>query len=132
MTNTTAGPSEAPRDRALDFIEQIEALGSEIEAAMAAIAGDRLTALEQSVRRQELACSRLVDMAGHVAATPSESLADPELAARLQATSTTLRDLNAQYAALLRHSGQSVRLLAALCTNYAGSQVRTPTWCCEV
>jgi hypothetical protein len=128
-----------------ELVERLEDLGLEIESAMTAIAGDRLDAFEQSVRRQEIACNRLSALAGDLVprlsdGLPSESEKDSALNLRLRAATAAIKALNAQYSALLRHSGHSLRLLASLSgvsTGYAGrsrpllNQPRQQTWSCE-
>ena len=123
----------------LAFVEQLEGLSVEIRTAMAAIAGDRLTAFEQSVSRQEVLCGRLQPTASIArSATAGEiSAADRELAARLRTATRNLEALNLEYAALLRHCGRSVQLMAALTHNYAqpekqaGRRAKRQTWSCE-
>ena len=129
-----------------ELVERLEDLGLEIESAMTAIAGDRLDAFEQSVRRQEIACNRLSALAGELAPRvangfPSDPEGDTALNLRLRAATAAIKALNAQYSALLRHSGHSLRLLASLSvasTGYAGrsrrpvNQPRQQTWSCEV
>ncbi len=127
-----------------ELVDRLEDLGLEIDLAMAAIAGDRLHAFETSVRRQEVACSRLSALAAQLAPRVSGAGrapiadADSALDQRLRAATTTIRTLNARYSALLRHSGESLRLLACLSGTYAGrSQPSTgrpkqQTWSCEV
>ena len=142
----------AQEEETLAFVEQLEGLGAEIRTAMEAIAGNRLAAFEQSVSRQEFLCGRLRELAAQLG-SPSSALrsatailradrapangssADRELATRVRSTGATLQALNLQYAALLRHSGQSMQMMATLTNNYtqrqAGSRAKHQTWSCE-
>ena len=128
----------------LAFIEQVGDLSAEIRSAMLAIADDRLAAFEQSVSRQEFLSGKLRELAIQVGPLPRsapssgiEADAQQDLSTRLRVTSATLQALNLQYAALLRHSGQSVRLMATLTNTYAqrekhpGSQLKRRTWSWE-
>ena len=122
---------------ALAFVEELEGLGSEIEAAMQAIAGNRLPDFEQSVARQESLCRRLRELAIHDPLRKEPISVDVELTSRIRTASSTIRQLNLRYAALLKHSSQSVRLLASLTHGYAArpqpsaGQAKHHSWSCE-
>lgn len=130
---------------AATYLKQMHELASEISVAMDAIAANKLPKLKESVARQEALCAGLADMAN----TVSDGVRSPDTAARagvdmsierkIQAAGESIRRLNLQYAALLKHSGKSIALLSLLCNSYAGrfQEARGPrmklqTWSCEM
>ncbi len=108
-------------------LAQMDALAGEIGTAIRAIGGNALPALEQSIERQgelaaglELALSRLRAAGMDSRGEPLP----PELSSRLRAGARSLARLNDEYAALLKHSGHSLRLLLALHGREAGQKHR--------
>jgi hypothetical protein len=134
------------RDRiAATYLHQLQALAAEVAASMDAIAGNALSKFQESVARQEMLCACLTQMANSVSEgfrtpeKPSHACIDPALEGKIRAASGTLRELNLQYAALLRHSGRSIALLSALCRCHTGQfqeahgpRPKYQTWSCEM
>jgi len=130
---------------AATYLQQMQELAFEISVAMDAIAANQLPTLQESVARQEMLCAGLATMANTVSEgvrspeTPSPSGIDPSIERKIQAAGSAIRDLNLQYAALLKHSGKSIALLSLLCNSHAGrfQEARGPrlkrqTWSCEM
>ncbi len=134
------------RDRiAATYLQQMQELAHEISVAMDAIAVNQLSKLQESVARQEMLCAGLASMANTVSEgvrspeTPSRFGLDPSIEGKIQAAGKAIRELNLQYAALLKHSGKSIALLSLLCNSHAGrfKEAREPrlklqTWSCEM
>ena len=127
------------------YLLQLQALAFEICLAMDAIAANALTGFQESVAKQEMLCGVLASMANAINARVRSSgqtpllLSDSAVEQRIQATSEAIRELNLQYAALLKHSGRSIALLASLCRFHTGQfpEVRGPrskrqTWSCDI
>jgi hypothetical protein len=127
------------------YLQQLQALAFEISLAMDAIAANALTNFQESVAKQEMLCSVLANMAKAIReriGSPEQPLlvlSDSSLEPRIRAASEAIRQLNLQYAALLRHSGRSIALLASLCRSHTGQfhEARGPrskrqTWSCEM
>jgi hypothetical protein len=137
-------PTQTDDDLAYTYLQQLLALACEISLAMEAIAGNALTSFRESVARQEMLCDRLAGIGGiiHARCLSRQGLlvvSDPSVEERIRETSEAIRRLNLQYAALLRHSGRSVALLASLCRSHTGQfqEARGPrlkhqTWSCEM
>jgi L-lactate utilization protein LutC len=127
------------------YLQQLQALASEICVAMDAIAANALTSFQESVAKQEMLCSVLASMAktsrekARLPEQPLLVLSDSSIEPRIQAASEAIRQLNLQYAALLRHSGRSIALLASLCRSHTGQfqeahgpRPKRQTWSCEM
>jgi len=127
------------------YLLQLQALGFEISMAMDAIAANALTSFRESVAKQEMLCGVLAGMANAITARVRSSgqtpvvLSDRSVERRIQAASEAIRELNLQYAALLKHSGRSIALLASLCRFHTGQfqEARGPrskrqTWSCDI
>src|SRR5271154_1328690 len=123
------------------YLLQLQALAFEISMAMDAIATNALTSFQESVAKQEMLCGVLASMANAISARVRSSgqtplvLSDTSVERRIQATSEAIRELNLQYAALLKHSGRSIALLASLCRTHTGqfqeargSRSKRQTW----
>lgn len=134
----------AARENAACYLECLESLASEIAAAIQAIAANSLERLTESVSKQELLCASLSAMAvkqgptGKLTSVASLSWSDPDMAAKIRSANQAIRALTLEYAALLKHSGKSIALLAALYRGYmgafphqSGSGIRRQTWSCE-
>jgi flagellar biosynthesis/type III secretory pathway chaperone len=126
----TSEINDVPKPSALQYLQDIEALTTEIKAGMDAVGADALSAFKESVSKQQELCTRLSRLAGQLRAEQrpenvqlprSASLSDYALAARIRVAVELLLDLNQHYAALLRHAQESVRLLAGLRQSYTGS-----------
>jgi hypothetical protein len=127
------------------YLEQMQELAHEISAAMDAIAANALSSFQESVARQEMLCASLATTANAVSEgmrsvePPALSGVETAVASRVRAAGKELRELNLQYAALLRHSGRSIAILASLCRSCTGrfqeargSRSKYQTWSCEM
>jgi hypothetical protein len=130
---------------AAKYLQQLQELAFEISVATGAIAANALPRFQESVAKQEMLCACLVKLASTVgegfgpSEQPSFSGIDPAVEKKIRAASGTIRELNLQYAALLRHSGRTIALLASLCRSHTGQfqEARGPrlkhqTWSCEM
>ncbi len=91
----------------VDFLNEMEALSREIETAVAAIAANKLPALEESLWKQR----------EHTARCEAALLRSAPLTAgdaRLESAARRLRTSTDKYAAVLFHAGQSLEMLFAL------------------
>jgi hypothetical protein len=127
------------------YLLQLQTLAFEISVAMDAIAANALTSFQESVAKQEMLCGVLANMANTISKRVRSSeqplllLNDSSVEPRIRAASEAIRELNLQYAALLRHSGRSIAILASLCRTHTGQfqEARGPrskrqTWSCEM
>jgi hypothetical protein len=145
-----------PKPLALEYLQHIEALTAEIKAGMDAIGSNALSSFERSVSKQQDICTSLsqltcqmsrlsleretgqgIRQAGALLPRPA-SAPDRALTNRIRIAAELLLDLNRQYAALLKHSGESVRLFAGLCRSYTGHfqspaeiGANRPGWSCQ-
>jgi hypothetical protein len=140
------GEALQTRDQiAATYLRQLQELACEISVAMDAIAGNALPRFQESVAKQEMLCACLVKAANTVSEgsrspeQPLPACIDNAVEQEIQTASRAIRELNQQYAALLKHSGRSIALLASLCRSHTGQiqEVRGPrlkhqTWSCEV
>jgi hypothetical protein len=130
---------------AATYLLQLQALACEISVAIDSIAANALTRFQESVAKQEMLCDSLVTMArpgsgGIRSSQPSLLLpTDASVDLKIRETSAAIRELNLQYAALLKHSGKSIALLASLFRTHTGQfqEARGPrlkhqTWSCDV
>jgi uncharacterized protein YukE len=138
--------SVQPHDQlAATYLQQLQALAFEISVAMDAIAGNAVASFQESVAKQEMLCAVLATMANRIRNEVSSSegplmvSSDSSIERKIRATSGAIRELNLQYAALLKHSGRSIALLLSLCRSHTGQfqEARGPrskrqTWSCEM
>jgi len=130
---------------AATYLQYLQELAFEISAATDAIAANAMSRFKESVAKQEMLCASLASMANTVSEglrpskEPTSPSIDSTIEKKIKAASETLRELNLQYAALLRHSGKSIALLALLCKSHTGQfqEARGPrskhqTWSCEM
>jgi hypothetical protein len=130
---------------AAEYLQQLQALAAEISVATDAIAANSLPRFHESVAKQEMLCSSLSTMANAVSEgirSFDKSLLDhidSAVEQKIRAASTAIRELNLQYAALLKHSGKSIALLSLLCNSHTerfqearGSRLKYQTWSCEM
>jgi hypothetical protein len=138
-------PLETTDELAATYLRELQALASEIDVAMEAIATNALANLQASVAKQEVLCDSLAMMARAAGRSvqPSELhaplLIDVAVEVKIRATISAIRNLNLQYAALLKHSGRSIAILASLCRSHTGrfddidgTRPKRQTWSCEV
>lgn len=130
-------------DQLAAYLEQLQGLAFEIALAMDAIAANALSRFQESVAKQEMLCFNLVQITNAVSqGYPSFRDAlhvDSAVEQKIEAASEAIRRLNMRYAALLKHSGRSIALLASLCRNHLGqsqevrgSRLKRQTWSCEM
>jgi hypothetical protein len=129
---------------AASYLQHLRALAGEISVAMNAVAKNAIATLHESVDRQEMLCVLLANLAltysKHIQSSGRLPVfSDSSLAPQIQAATGAIRDLNLQYAALLKHSGRSVELLLSLYRTHtgqlqeaAGSRSKRQTWSCEI
>jgi hypothetical protein len=142
-------PSGAlPQFAAQDYLESLDSLARELDRAMEAIATRSLATFEDSVSRQQAVCAQLSSESGRSVQrrmeaagpeAPAEGGQDAELATRIGQATATLVTLNRRYSALLKHSGDTMRLFAGLFRSYAGyappgsaGSSQLHTWSCEL
>ena len=140
------GEALQTRDQiAARYLQQLQALAAESSVATDAIAANALPRFQESVAKQEMLCSSLVTMANtvsegiHSSDQPLLEHIDAAVEQKIRATSRAIRELNLQYAALLKHSGKSIALLSLLCNSHTGrfqeargSRLKYQTWSCEM
>jgi hypothetical protein len=130
---------------AATYLQEMQELAFEITVAMDAIASNTFPRFQDSVARQEMLCTSLAAKANTVSEgfrsseRPLLCGLDPEIERKIRTASGAIRELNLQYAALLKHSGKSIALLALLCRSHSGrfQEARGPrlkhqTWSCEM
>ena len=128
---------------ATECLRVVNALAETIEGATDAIGRNALQELPGHVAKQELLCATLrgalsfAKPAGASLVLPSFA-DDPKLAEKIQAAFKKLHQLNLRYAALLKHSSQSMELLKLFYATYSDqfqpasrTQVKQQTWSCE-
>jgi hypothetical protein len=134
------------RDRiAAVYLRQLQELAGELCVATDAIAANALPSFQDSVARQEVLCASLASMTRRVSEEfrssdrVKSSSIDFSLQSRIRVAGRALHELNLRYAALLKHSGKTIALLASLCNSHSGrfQEARGPrlkhqTWSCEM
>jgi prophage DNA circulation protein len=142
-------PSEAlPQVEAQEYLASLDSLARELDRAMEAVATRSLATFEDSVSRQQAVCARLSSEPGRAVKrrmdavsedAAADSAQDAELASRISEATATLMTLNRRYSALLKHSGDTMRLFAGLFRSYAGytpqgsvGSTQLHTWSCEL
>jgi hypothetical protein len=123
----------------------MQELAHEISSSMDAIAANAMPEFQESVARQEMLCSSVAAMANAVgiqflpSAQPLHAGIDATIGSKICAASKAISELNSQYAALLRHSGKSIAVLASLYRSQTGqfqeargSRLKYQTWSCEM
>lgn len=128
-----------------ELLANLHMLGGQLECAMAAIVQRSISSLQDSLHLQQLSCGRLADLRYRsnerrkLASGPDVDSLDSDLSAEIEAASESVKILNSRYSALLKHSGETQRLLAGLYRSYrgfarplSGTQASLPTWSCEV
>jgi len=130
---------------AADCLQQMRELAREISASMEAIASNAMPEFQQSVAMQQMLCSSLAEMANTVgmdfrsSSRPILPGIDSATESRIRSASKALCELNLRYAALLRHSGRSIAVLATFYRSQSGqiqeargSRLKYQTWSCEM
>ena len=133
-------PVETRNELAATYLQQLQSLASEISGAMEAISSNSLTALQESIARQEMLCAQ-VATAARAFDQPGQSLAPAEapMESKIHAARGAILELNLQYGALLKHAGRTIAILLSLCRSHTGrtQEARGPrlkqkTWSCEM
>jgi hypothetical protein len=127
------------------YLLQLQTLAFEISVAMDAIAANALTSFQESVAKQEMLCGLLANMTNtmgdrvKLSEQPLLVLSDSSVERKIRATSGAIRQLNLQYASLLKRSGRTIALLASLCRSHTGqfdgvygARLKRQTWSCEM
>ena len=126
------------------YLASLQSLAGELDTAMNCIATQKLSPLQESIKVQQKVCSRLA----HLQRGRSMNLAgasgtmsiceDSDLAFQIEEAIAAVLLLNKRYAALLKHSGETLRLFVGLLRSYQGStqptsgiQANLQTWSCE-
>lgn len=140
-----AAPSD-PLQGAELYLHTVEVLSGQLEQAMEAIVARSLPAFQDSVSRQRVTCSHLLALPRCLnpdresQLSSSDSGVDADLTARITAAENALQTLNQRYAALLGHTGDTMKLLASLLGGYrtpasaasAAYPAKQSTWSCKV
>lgn len=132
------GSVRLTREQAEAYLNTLETLAGELETATEAIIAGALPTLEESVSRQQAECSKLIAWTELVAARRAQQTSsdpiDDALAERILAASNILLKLNRRYSALLKHSGDTLRVLTGVSRSYRGQGLPTNlhTWSCDL
>lgn len=130
---------------AATYLDHLQMLAFEITVAMEAIAANALSRFQDSVARQEMLCASLVTMSSAMGVEfrspeqPQPLCLDASVEVKIRETASSIRTLNLQYAALLKHSSRSIALLASLYRSHTGQfrearglRLKHQTWSCEM
>jgi len=128
-----------------EHLQLLRTLARELERAMAAIAGNNIDELEDSVASQQAMSLRLSELADELSAPLSLSRAagadsiDQDLNGQIRAANAQLQKLNLRYSILLKHSSRSVALMASLFNSFrgqfqedSGARLKHQTWSCQM
>ncbi len=127
------------------YLTNLRGLADHLQSAMDAIVQRSLASLQHSLQLQQISCGRIADLR-HRSTTrlddpsTSETVSiDADLASEIEAATDSLLTLNRSYSALLKHSGDTLHLLAGLYRSYRGfaqqeseGRAALPTWSCEI
>jgi hypothetical protein len=150
--NPETGPSpEVQSDNdAQEYLTKLKCLSSELDRAMEAIVSRELPSLRESLYVQRSTCARLsyLQQSPKVKQLISSGIgADPascDLSAEIKAATQSLLTLNARYAALVKHSSETLRLLTGLYRGHfyqahqghartaLAPETGTQSWYCEI
>ena len=145
----TAAQVQERNRKAVEYLQLLRSLASEMERAMQAISCNALSDLEESVAGQQITSARLMALAdemsipleAHPSAPPASSPAgiDAEMLYQIVIAGDTLQKLNRRYAALLQHSSRSVALMISLFSSFkgqfkeaSGPGLKYQTWSCQM
>ena len=137
--------SQPIADHSSLYLQQLEELIAEMSVGMEAIATNSLEALRESVAKQETLCSSPAassladDKRLRQLSQSSRHIGGNDVEETIWDASNTVRELNLHYAALLKHSGNTINVLSALCSNHIGTSnepqgpwSKQQTWSCEI
>jgi crotonobetainyl-CoA:carnitine CoA-transferase CaiB-like acyl-CoA transferase len=133
------------QDEAESCLAELRVLARQLDSAMDAIVERQLPSLQSSLRMQSATCANLAGIQHRSKQRlkqddqPEPSAVDPDLAVEIKSATESLLLLNSRYAALIKHSGDTLQLLAGLYRSYRGSMQpgsgmpgNLQTWSCEV
>jgi hypothetical protein len=128
-----------------ECLANLHRLAGQLDSAMDAIVRRRLSSLNDSLHLQQISCGRLADLRFRSEkrqsqpSGPESGFVGPDLAVEIEAATESVLVLNSRYSALLKHSGDTLQMLAGLYRSYrgfaqssSGMQASVPTWSCEV
>lgn len=133
-------------DERENYLAILQGLVRELETAMKSIAMQKIIPFQESIRLQQAACSRLAQLQHSRTSkllrkdrSSEETGCDSDLSLQIEEAIAAVLLINQQYAALLKHSGETLRLFAGLLQSYrglkqsaSGLQANLMTWSCEV
>ena len=96
------------------YLEQLNFMRAELSAAMVAISGNSLQALEESLWKQEVLCVGLNRLLQTLGRTP----VDDAVRSSILSATADLQTLNRTYHFLVQQSHSSTDLLYSLCRTY--------------
>ena len=128
-----------------EYLQLLRLMAFELDRAMKAIVQNSLSALEDSVRNQQVFSDRLGELTNDLCTTsgerplPSSTHADGGLTDQICAASDALQNLNRRYSALLQHSSRSVAMMVSLFSSFqgqmqedSGPRLKQQTWSCRI
>lgn len=128
-----------------EYLQLLQSMSFELERAIAAISGNSIHGLEDSLANQEAFSTRLMELADDLS-RPVQSVvaqgqvwSNDEIQHNICAASSRLQSLNRRYSALLKFSSRSVALMVSLFSSYQGQlqeetgpRLKVETWSCQV
>jgi hypothetical protein len=133
------------QDEAEECLANLRGLAGQLDSAMDAIVKQQLPCLQGSLNQQQASCASLASILHRSNQRPiqdhrpQKASVDSDLAGEIKSATESLLTLNRRYSALLKHSEDTLRLLAGLYRSYRGSvqpasgiQGNLHTWSCEV
>jgi hypothetical protein len=131
--------------KAVEYLQVLRLLASELERAMQAIAQNALSDLEESIANQQMLSGRLTVLVDElcvplkVSRLETPAPVDEDSVRQIRIASDQLQRLNQRYAALLQHSSRSVALMASLFGSFkgqfqeaSGPRLKQQTWSCQM
>ena len=131
--------------QAMEYLELVCSLTSELKRAMLAISCNALSDLEESIAEQEILTSQLRVLHKELWVSKDARLAimhpalDRGLTNEVLLAHRELQELNRVYEAVLRSSSHSASLMASLLDSYkghfqeaSGSRLKYQTWSCQM
>lgn len=133
------------QEEAEGCLANLRGLASQLDGAMDAIVTRQLASLQTNLHLQFASCANLAGIRyrskqrpGQVSQREAETV-DPDLAGEIKSATEALLMLNKRYAALLKHSGDTLQLLAGLYRSHlssvqpgSGGGGNLQTWSCEI
>ena len=132
------------QDEAEQCLVNLQGLARQLEGAMDAIVKRQLPSLQGCLHLQSASCASLAGIRNRANQRVEQdrdgntAIVDSDLAVEITSATEALLMLNRRYAALLKHSGKTLQLLAGLYRSYPGSlqpgsvvSGHLQTWSCE-